>query len=295
MRQTGKEGINYEGTCDDGKDNDCNDYVDGNDHGCGAVISISVSSNNACLNKNINFNIEVIRHSGNLNLNNVEIIDMVRSSINEPQYTEIVSCQNIISNMFCTAGYSKNNLGVGEYYHLTSVVENVREGTFDKILTKPFNPLLYLTFSSIDIEGLAEVLTGLILIIWAFLKLNIAVSINLLIYIIIILIALIFMYSLMIIISSLAFIFIKSFALFELLFKLLDIGRYPMSIYGFEMRIIFTFLIPVAVVSFYPASALLGTLNTIRLFEIIIPVGIFLILSILMWNISIKKYTSAGG
>src|SRR3989344_2469722 len=175
------------------------------------------------------------------------------------------------------------------------VIENVRDGSFDKILTKPFNPLLYLTFSSIDIEGFAEVFTGLALIIWAFLKLNIAASFNLMIYIIIIFLALVFMYSLMIIISSLAFLFIKSYALFELLFKILDVGRYPMSIYGFEMKFIFTFLIPVAVVSFYPASALLGALDIIKLFEIIIPIGIFMILSIVIWNVSIKKYTSAGG
>ena len=60
-------------------------------------------------------------------------------------------------------------------------------------------------------------------------------------------------------------------------------------------KFIFTFLIPVAVVSFYPASALLGALDIIKLFEIIIPIGIFMILSIVIWNVSIKKYTSAGG
>ena len=36
-----------------------------------------------------------------------------------------------------------------------TVMEEVQEGTFDKILIKPFNPLLYLTFTSTDIEGFA--------------------------------------------------------------------------------------------------------------------------------------------
>jgi len=176
------------------------------------------------------------------------------------------------------------------------VIENVREGTFDKILVKPFNPLLYLTFSSIDLEGFAEVFAGLVLIIWAFVKLNIIVfSLNTLLYLFMILTAFVLLYSLMVLISSFAFLFVKSFGLFDLLFKLLDVGRYPMSIYGFEMRFIFTFILPIAVVSFYPASALLGTLNLVSLIEILIPIIIFLVFSILMWNIAIKKYTSAGG
>ena len=176
------------------------------------------------------------------------------------------------------------------------VIENVREGSFDKILIKPFNPLLYLTFSSVDLEGFAEVFAGLALIIWAFVKLNLIVfSLNTLFYLIFIIIALIFLYSLMVLTSSLAFLFVKSFGLFELLFKFLDVARYPMSIYGFEMRMIFTFLLPVAVVSFYPSSALLGTFSILTLIEILIPVCIFLTISIFMWNLAIKKYTSAGG
>lgn len=176
------------------------------------------------------------------------------------------------------------------------VIENVRHGTFDKFLVKPFNTMLYLTFSSIDIEGFAEVFVGLVLIIWAFIKLNLIIlSFNTLLYLFMIVIAFIFMYSLMVLISSLSFLFVKSLGLFDLLFKLTDVSRYPMNIYGFEMRLIFTFILPVAVISFYPASALLGTLNILNLALISMPVTAFLIFSIIMWNLAMKKYTSSGG
>jgi len=176
------------------------------------------------------------------------------------------------------------------------VIENVRNGTFDKFLLKPFNPLLYLTFSSVDIEGFAEVFVGLALVLWAIIKLNIIIfSFNMMGYILLIIMALIFLYSLMVLISSLAFLFVKSFGLFDLLFKILDVGRYPMNIYGFEMKLIFTFILPIAVISFYPASVLLGTLSFLSLVEILTPVIVFLIFSIVMWNFAIKKYTSSGG
>lgn len=175
-------------------------------------------------------------------------------------------------------------------------IENIREGTFDKIMIKPFNPLLYLTFSSVDIEGFAEVITGLALMVWAFVKLEIIlISLNTLAYMILMLLALLFLYSLMVLISSFAFLFVKSLGLFDLLFKILDVGRYPMNVYGFEMRLIFTFILPVAIISFYPASALLGTLGIANILEIFLPVIAFFGFSIFLWNLAIKKYTSAGG
>ena len=76
---------------------------------------------------------------------------------------------------------------------------------------------------------------------------------------------------------------------------MIDVGRYRMNIYGFEMKLIFTFILPIAVISFYPASVLLGTLSFLSLVEILTPVIVFLIFSIVMWNFAIKKYTSSGG
>ena len=176
------------------------------------------------------------------------------------------------------------------------VIENVREGTFDKILIKPFNPLLYLTFSSIDLEGIAEIITGTFLIAWSMIKLDISIfSVNTVYYAMFLLLALLFLYSAMIIISALAFLVVRSFGLFELLFKFMDVARYPMNIYGFEMKLIFTFLIPLAVISFYPASALLGRFSILTFIEILVPVSIFFAISLFAWNLGIKKYTSAGG
>ena len=124
------------------------------------------------------------------------------------------------------------------------VIENVREGTFDKILIKPFNPLIYLSFTSIDLEGLAEVLAGLSLVIWGFIKLDILiVSFNTLLYIFLILVAFIFLYAAFVLMSAMAFLFVKSFGLFDLFFKIIDVARYPLNIYEGGMRFIFTFLL----------------------------------------------------
>ncbi|MBU2634525.1 MAG: ABC-2 family transporter protein [Nanoarchaeota archaeon] len=176
------------------------------------------------------------------------------------------------------------------------VIRSVQQGTFDKVLIKPFNPLLYLSFSSIDIEGIAEVLAGLGLIIWAFVKLGIIVfSWNTLLFLFLILLAFVFLYATFVLMSSLAFLFVKSFGLFDLFFKIIDVARYPLSIYEGGMRFVFTFLIPIGIISFYPVNVLLGGLSIMTLLEILIPVLLFLGFSVFMWNRAIRKYTSAGG
>lgn len=178
-------------------------------------------------------------------------------------------------------------------YH---VIENVREGTFDKILIKPYNPLLYLSFTSVDLEGIAEVLAGLFLIVYSFIKLNLVLfSLNTILYIFLIVMGLIFLYAAFVLMSALAFLFVKSFGLFDLFFKIMDVARYPLNIYEGGMRFLFTFIIPIGIVSFYPASVLLKGLNIIILIEILVPIGLFLIFSMWMWNKAIKNYTSAGG
>jgi ABC-2 type transport system permease protein len=177
-----------------------------------------------------------------------------------------------------------------------TVIENIREGTFDTILIKPFKPLLYLTFRSIDLEGLAEVVVGLGLIIWSLIKLNLSIfSLNFLVYILLVIIGLLFMYALMILTSSLSFLVVKSYAVAEFFLRLIDLARYPINIYSYSFRFVLTFLFPIAIVSNYPAAALLQSMSLINLIKIILPVFIFLGITIFLWNLAMKKYSSAGG
>ena len=176
------------------------------------------------------------------------------------------------------------------------VIENVREGTFDKILIKPYNPLLYLTATSADADGFAEILVGVGLIVFASVNLGVSfIGLNGLAFIILLILGLLFLYSIMILIGSLSFIVVKSYALFDIFFRLTDFSRYPLSIYSFWTQVTLTFFFPVAVSAYYPASFLLGHMAFGNLFVIGAPVLIFLGIAILVWNVAITKYTSAGG
>lgn len=173
-------------------------------------------------------------------------------------------------------------------------IEEVRNGTFDKILTKPFKPLTYLTLTSPDMDGVGEVIVGLGLIIWAFAQLQLGMNINFLFYLILLAVAVLFEYSAHVLIASMAFLAVKSWALFDILFRLKMFGRYPTSIYNPALQLFLTFIFPIAIAAFYPAEVLLRGIS-IGVLWVVVAVGGFYIVVRLLWALAMKKYTSAGG
>ncbi|MBN1644775.1 ABC-2 family transporter protein [Candidatus Woesearchaeota archaeon] len=176
------------------------------------------------------------------------------------------------------------------------VINNIREGEFDKYLIKPFNVLLYLLAESFYMEGLAEIAVGIITIVYSMATIGISfLSFNFLFYLAMIIAGFAMQIGIAILISSLAFLVVKSDALMHLYFKISDFVRYPLSVYTFGIQFFFTFLLPIGVSSFYPSIVLLRGVSPKLLLSVFLPVIGFVIFSIFLWNWAIKSYTSAGG
>jgi ABC-2 type transport system permease protein len=174
--------------------------------------------------------------------------------------------------------------------------ELIMSGRFDAYLIRPIKPLKYLCLSNPDIDALAEVVTGLAIILYSIYTFNIQITaISFLMYIIIIFAAILFLGSLNIFTASLNFIFVKAHSIMDFFYEIKLFGRYPLNIFGNIGYFIFTFIIPVGMIAFYPSQAILGRANWNIVFSSIITAVIFFGASLLAWNAAIKKYTSAGG
>ena len=176
------------------------------------------------------------------------------------------------------------------------VLGAIYEGEFDQYLLKPYPILLYLLTLTVDHYGLAEVGVGLFLVIFSALKLGIPLlTINTPIYILLIIAAFFVHLGANIIIAAMGFIAVKSEALIHLYQSLTDFARYPLNVYSFSLRFFLTFLFPIAISSFYPAEVLLRGASLKIMLISIIPVAIFFGISVAVWNIAMKKYSSVGG
>jgi ABC-2 type transport system permease protein len=73
-----------------------------------------------------------------------------------------------------------------------------------------------------------------------------------------------------------------------------DLTQYPLDIYGETVKKIFTFVIPAALVNYYPFIYLIGRdTNIINMFCPLFVV-ILLIPSLIFWKIGVRKYRSVG-
>jgi ABC-2 type transport system permease protein len=190
-------------------------------------------------------------------------------------------------------------IGIGQTFFLRvgyEVVYMVQHGKFDTILIKPFRPLVQLTLTSLDWEFMPEIFVGLGLMSWAFVKLGLDFfTMNTVMFVVLVVLGLFVYFSLIVIVSSLSFLVVKSWGLFSLLWRTIDFVRYPLDIYSLPLRYLFTFFLPLGLASFYPAKALMGEVGWLFVGEMVLVVGAFFGLSLVLWHFAMKKYTSAGG
>ena len=78
------------------------------------------------------------------------------------------------------------------------------------------------------------------------------------------------------------------------------VGRFPFSVYGSALRQFFTFVVPVAFVSYVPTLALLGRLRAegwptwAGAIPALAAIALFLVTRVL-WRTGVRHYVGAGG
>jgi ABC-2 type transport system permease protein len=93
---------------------------------------------------------------------------------------------------------------------------------------------------------------------------------------------------------SLAFWFVRVENLSQLFYALFETARFPVGVFPRWLRIVFTFVIPVAFITTVPASAAVGTLGWSLgpAAPAIALLGLFV--SHVVWQFALKHYTSAS-
>jgi ABC-2 type transport system permease protein len=104
----------------------------------------------------------------------------------------------------------------------------------------------------------------------------------------------IIIYSLWIVLIALTFWFTKFDNNVTILQALLDAGRYPVTVYPVWLRVIVTFVIPIAVATTVPIQGLRGELTISRVLMFLgIGIASFLVAS-QVWKRGLKQYSGAS-
>ncbi len=179
---------------------------------------------------------------------------------------------------------------------LLAVVEHVRKGTLDFVLLKPADAQFLVSTARFQMWKATNVLSALL--IWAFAfhrmghwprPLDVLVAVTMLGLSVTIL------YSLWIITVSTAFYVVRIDNLTYLFDSIFDAARWPSSVFRGVLRIVFTFVIPLGVMTTFPAEALLGRLSLQALGGAAVGAFLAALLARVVFQRALGRYTSAGG
>ena len=178
---------------------------------------------------------------------------------------------------------------------LVDLVERIRSGSFDYVLLKPIDAQMIVSASHYEPWKVFDLLAGIGLAIYAFVQIghapsaaDIALGVGLFVA------GVVAMYSLFVLCAAASFWVVRLDNLMYLLSAIFDTARWPVQVLPGLWRIVFTFIVPVAVMTTFPAMALLGQL---QLRAAVASAGGSLVMfavSRLVWRAAIRSYTSAS-
>lgn len=173
----------------------------------------------------------------------------------------------------------------------------VWSGDMDRLLVRPLALLFQIAGESgITLQALSRVLIGAAAILTALAALQDKLSWWAVFYLpLTIISSMLIMFSVQLLLACLTFWFVNTFSLMQTLAWMHQFGQYPVTIFALPLRFLFTWVLPYAMMGFYPAAFLLRG-DEYRLYGLLAPLmGFFFFgLSLLFWRVALKRYQSTG-
>jgi ABC-2 type transport system permease protein len=172
----------------------------------------------------------------------------------------------------------------------------IRGGSFDRFFLQPIKPLTYMVLYRFDDDGLGELMPGVAVLIYAASAIGFEWSLlNTLMMAVFILSGSLIIFSLFVSFSTISFWVVRGSAIGDVIFNILGFIRYPLNIFNPVIITLFTFFMPIAFVSYYPAQFILHkeVLPYMAYAAPIVAVITFAVAKYI-WEIGLKNYTSTG-
>lgn len=172
---------------------------------------------------------------------------------------------------------------------------SVRDGSLDYTLLQPANSLFLITFSRIVVWRIWDlVLAAILIIVGVRLSGGVPDLLTLFYFLLLVASGAIVIYSLWIVLIALTFWFVKFDNNVTILQALMDSGRYPATVYPPWLRLIITYLVPIAVATTIPLQGLRGDLSGLQVLGFITISLLVFFLATRIWKAGVRQYSGAS-
>jgi len=179
--------------------------------------------------------------------------------------------------------------------NFSELPEQIRTGAFDFVLLKPVSSQFLVSFRHLSIWQFPELLIGLGVALYGMAALGTIGPLSLAAFLLLLLAAMAIVYAICLMLATLAFWVVKVDNMSELFFAFFSAGRFPVSAFPSWVRLLLTFVVPIAFITTVPAAAAIDRLDFgMAALGLALAVG-FVAASRWFFRYAVASYTSAGG
>lgn len=186
------------------------------------------------------------------------------------------------------------------FFTLNHFGEKVRRGDFDRCLVRPLNPFIQVIAEQSPLMAAGQLIWSLFAFLWIGQHVDIQWTLARVLYALAAgLGGALILGAACVAVGAAAFWIVRSQALYwSIVFPARQLITYPVAIYGRPLQLLLTFVLPFGFVNYYPASWLLGKVDT--LFHPLLPLlsplvgGVAFLIAYRLWWLGVSRYQSTG-
>ena len=174
-------------------------------------------------------------------------------------------------------------------------MEHVRLGTLDFILLKPANSQFMLSARHVQVAQLGQVALGLLLVGYGIVQVGDGVGgAQVGAFAVTLACGLALVYCLLLVLSTLAFWFVRVDNLLAIFWSFLDAGRFPVDVYPGWLRVTLSTIVPIGIAVTVPAQAVAGRLDGLGLGAMLLGTLVIWTFASWFWRVGLRNYTGAS-
>jgi ABC-2 type transport system permease protein len=178
---------------------------------------------------------------------------------------------------------------------MAQLIDSVRDGTLDFVLVKPADAQLLVSVQRMQIWKLIDVALGFSVMGIALARLGRGVGgSEAAAFAVVLTSGAVIVYSFWLILTTLAFWFVRVENILVIFQSMYEAGRWPVSLYPPWLRFGLTFIVPVAVATTVPAEAVTGRLTGATEVWAALSAALLFAASRFFWRVGLKRYSGAS-
>lgn len=172
----------------------------------------------------------------------------------------------------------------------------VRQGEFDRILVRPQSEVLQVLGSKFELTRVGKMLQAIVMFAYGVAQSGVEWNISKIVTVIFMVSGGTVLFSgLFMVYASLCFFTLEGLEFVDIFTEgAREFGRYPFAVYGKKLLLFTTFVIPYALVQYYPLLYLLGRERSVWYVFLPLLSCWFLLPCLLLWRFGVRHYKSSG-